>query len=691
MEDDVTESTDGEDEYELFAINSSKKTKPFTAKLEVDGKLVPMEIDTGASLTLMSEQIFRNQWPTATLATSTVTLHSYSGESIPVLGTVDVLVKYGGHEVTLPLLVVKGEGPSLLGRNWLEEIKLNWYENFWLQNAALNDLLEKHRAVFGSDLGTAKGFKAKIVVESNASPRFLRARSIPYFYRDMVETELEKLVSEGTLEPVEHSDWATPIVAVLKPDKQRVRICGDFKQTVNPVAKLDKYPIPRVEDLFAKLAGGKVFTKLDLSQAYLQLPLDEESKELVVVNTQKGLFRYTRLPYGVSSEPGIFQRYMENFYRKSPMLLCISMIILITGKDEVDHLNSLSQVLTKLEQAGLRAQESKCKFLAKTVLFLGHVIDEHGLRPVQKKVKALQEAPVPKNVSELKSYLGLLTYYSKFLPNMADGLAPLYALLGKGVKWTWSGKENQAFENSKTLLTTDTLLVHFNPDLPVLLMCDASSYGIGAVLAHRMPDGSERPIGYVSRSLSKAERNYAQIEREALALVFGVKKFHSYIFGHCFELVTDHKPLLALLHQYKPTSAQASTRIRRWSLLLSAYEYSITFRKTEDHGNADALSRLPLQETKANIPAPPELVLLSNHLNKSPVTARHISVWTRRDPIISKVKDYIEHGWPRETSKELSVFPSTTDRTVSLPRLCFMGSSGGSTTARSTSGSRTTS
>ena len=128
--------------------------------------------------------------------------------------------------------------------------------------------------MFDSDLGTAKGFKAKIIVDSSVSPKFLRARSIPYFYREKVEAELDKLVAEGTIEPVEHSEWAAPIVAVLKPDKQRVRICGDFKQTVNPVAKLDKYPIPRVEDLFSKLAGGKAFTKLDLSQAYLQLPLE---------------------------------------------------------------------------------------------------------------------------------------------------------------------------------------------------------------------------------------------------------------------------------------------------------------------------------------------------------------------------------------------------------------------------------
>ena len=647
-----------EDEYELWAIRSSNKSKPYSTKLDVDGKPLKMEVDTGASLTLVSEQTFHSHWPDTRLAESRIKLSSYGGESIPVLGTIDVLVKYGNQETTIPLLVVKGEGPSLLGRNWLEKIQLNWYEIFWLHNATLNELLEKHRAVFGSDLGTAKGFKAKIIVESSASPKFLRARSLPYFFREKVEAELEKLVADGTLEPVEHSEWAAPIVAVLKPDKQRVRICGDFKQTVNPVAQLDKYPIPRIEDLFSKLAGGQAFTKLDLSQAYLQLPLEDDSKQYVVINTHKGLFRYNRLPYGISSAPGIFQRYMERVLQGIPNVIVYLDDILVTGKTESEHLNTLSQVLARLEKAGLRAHKSKCKFMAKSVVFLGHMIDKHGVHPVKEKVQAIRDAPVPRNVSELKSYLGLLTYYSKFLPNMADVLAPLYTLLRKDTEWRWSKDEQKAFESSKSVLTTDTLLVHFNPDLPLTLMCDASSYGIGAVLAHRMPDDKERPIGYASRSLSKAERNYSQIEREALALVFGVKKFHSYLFGHCFELITDHKPLLALLHEHKPTSAQASARIRRWSLLLSAYEYKISFRKTEDHGNADALSRLPLKTTSLETPQPPELVLLMNHLGESPVTARHIRVWTRRDPILSKVKDYIERGWPTERDRELSDYRS---------------------------------
>ena len=649
-------SDDSVIDHDLFTINSPSKSKPYRVNVTINEKPIAMEIDTGASITLVSERTFRDHWPQSKLAPSRITLRSYSGESIPVVGSVDVIVEYDNQSATLPLLVVKGEGPSLLGRNWLGSIKLNWHEIFWLHNASLNQVLEKHKAVFEPGLGKVTGYTAKILVDQGATPKYSKARTVPYFYREKVEKELNKLVEEGTLEPVEHSEWASPIVAVLKPDKESVRICGDFKQSVNPVAKLDRYPIPRVEDLFAKLSGGKNFTKIDLSQAYLQVPLDEESKKLVVINTHKGLYRYTRLPYGVSSAPGIFQRLMENVLQGIPNVIVYIDDILITGATDEEHIENLARVLERLEQAGFRARHSKCKFMAPSVSYLGHMIDEHGLHPLQEKVRAVKDAPSPKNVSELKSYLGILTYYSKFLQNMADVLAPLYKLLRKDVPWQWTEDEQTAFQASKDLLTSSSLLVHFNPDYDLVLMCDASSYGVGAVLAHRMPDGSERPIGYASRSLTAAQRNYSQIEREALALVFGVQRFHSFLFGHRFELVTDHQPLLALLHEHRPTSIQASARIRRWSLLLASYEYTITFRRTQAHQNADALSRLPLSQTQTESSTPPEIVLLMDHLDDSPVTARHIRVWTRRDPILSKVVDFVERGWPGNVDKSLSTY-----------------------------------
>ena len=237
--------------------------------------------------------------------------------------------------------------------------------------------------------------------------------------RAKVEEEIDRLVSDGILEPVEYADWAAPVVAVLKSDRKSIRLCGDFRMTVNPVAKLHRHPIPRVEDLFATLQGGKKFTKLDLSQAYQQLSLHPDSRKYVVINTHKGLFRYTRLPYGISSAPGIFQKEMDNLLAGIPGIVVYLDDILVTGATETEHLQSLEEVLKRLERSGLRAKKSKYLFMASSASYLGHKIDAEGLHPLPDKLQAVKAAPTPRNVSELKSYLGLLTYYGKFLPNLS--------------------------------------------------------------------------------------------------------------------------------------------------------------------------------------------------------------------------------------------------------------------------------
>ena len=441
-----------------------------------------------------------------------------------------------------------------MGRNWLQLFKLDWQEIYLLQNTTVNpaqQILQKYSNVFQEGLGTLSGFKASIIVDHSAPPKYCKPRSVPYFLQDKVEKELNRLVAEGTLEPVEVAEWAAPIVSVLKPDKVNVRICGDFKQTVNPVSTLDKYPIPKIEDLFSTLAGGKVFSKIDLSQAYQQLPLADESKKYIVINTHKGLFRYTRLPFGISSVPGIFQRVMENILQGISNVTVYLDDILLSSATESEHMQLVDQVLEHLQKAGLRARKEKCEFFFSSVTYLGHKIDAEGLHPLADKVTAIQEAPPPTNVQELRAYLGLLTYYNRFLPNMSAVLSPLYKLLQKSTKWHWTAEQSKAFSASKDLHTSSRLLVHFDPKLSLTLACDVSAYGLGAVLAHRYPDGSERPIGYASRTLSKAEKNYSQIEKEGLACVFGINKFHSYLLGHSFDLVTDHKPLLTLFHQYK--------------------------------------------------------------------------------------------------------------------------------------------
>ena len=322
------------------------------------------------------------------------------------------------------------------------------------------------------------------------------------------------------MEPVQYSDWAAPIMPVMKADKSSVLICGDFRQTMNPVSKLDCYPIPKVEDLLATLRRGKTFTKVDLSQVYQQLPLEEGSRQYVVINTHKGLFSFTRLPFGISSAPGIFQRVIESLLQGIPGVIVYLDDILISGPIEGEHLAALDEVLTRLEKAGLRAREEKCQFLVPSVTYLGHTIGAEGIHPVPKKVEAIKKAPSPTNVTEFRAYLGLLTYYGKFLPNVSSVLAPLYKLLRNDYPWQWTAEEEKAFCASKELLISSQFLVHFNPTLKLMLACDASAYGVSAVLAHLMPDGSERPIAYASQTLSKAERNYSQLEKEGLACVF---------------------------------------------------------------------------------------------------------------------------------------------------------------------------
>ena len=337
---------------------------------------------------------------------------------------------------------------------------------------------------------------------------------------------------------------------------------------------------------------------------------------------------------------------MESLLRGIPYVVVYLDDILVTGPTEEAHVAALEEVLKRLQTAGLRLRKDKCVFMAPSVVYLGHKIDAQGLHPLPDKVRAIQEAPKPRNMSKLKSYLGLLAYYSKFLPNLATVLAPLYGLLQQYKTWRWTRVHTRAFKQSKELLLSSQVLVHFDPNLEIRLACDASDYGVGAVLSHLMPNGEEKPVGFVSRTLTEAEKKYSQVEKEALACVVGVTRFRSYLWGHHFTLQTDHKPLLTILNEHKAIPQQAANRIQRWAWNLAAYDYTITWRSTSQHANADALSRLPLSETPRHSSVPAELVLMMEQLQDAPITAVQIATWTRRDPLMARVMQYVLQGWP---------------------------------------------
>ena len=663
--DALSSGDESDQEYTMYRI-SSGSSKPLIAHVRLNGIDTPMEVDTGASVSLMCEEAFKPlQESGVALHETKAKLLTYTGESIEVIGATDVRVEHNGQEATLPLIVTRDKGPSLLGRNWLAALQLDWQQILTVKTTpTLQDVLDQYSDVFEDKLGTVKGVTAKIYTDPTATPQFHKARSVPFALREKVEVELERLQQEGIIEPVQFSDWAAPIVPVMKSDGS-VRICGDYKVTINRAAKLDKYPIPRIDELFASLSGGKRFSKLDLSHAYQQIQLDEESCQYATINTHKGLFKYNRLPFGVASAPSIFQRVMENLLQGIPGVCVYIDDILVTGGTDEEHVEHLAEVLRRLSKAGMKLKRAKCAFLLPSVEYLGHTISADGLHTSEDKVSGIVKAPAPKDVTELRSFLGLVNYYGKFLPDLATTLSPLYSLLQKQKKWVWGRSQAKAFDDVKGLLQSSRVLVHFNDKLPLTLACDASPYGVGAVLSHKMDDGGERPVAFASRTLTTAEKKYSQLDKEALAIIFGVKKYHQYLLGRQFELKTDHKPLTHIFSESRATPTMASGRIQRWALTLSAYSYTITYKKGEENANADALSRLPLPVSRKDPPKPPEVIHLMEYLDTSPVSSGQIRAWTDCDPVLAKVKGRILTGWPAEgdpVSEEDEMRPYTRRR-----------------------------
>ena len=554
VSDAAEEQQDGT--YDLYTIHD-QANEPTRLKVFLNDVPVDMIMDTGASLSIISRSTFdriKDHSPSITLTPSLVRLQTYTGELLPVVGSTQLSVRYESTVCKLSVQVVSGVGPDLMGRDWLKRLEVTSGQVNLVEHDKLKEVLLKHEAVFDGSLGCMEDVEVTIQVDPKIKPKFLKPRSVPFVLKEKVEKELDRLENLKIISPVQQSQWAAPIVPVTKRDGS-LRICGDFKTTVNQASRTETYPLPRVDELFANLSGGKHFTKLDLSNAYLQLPLAEESKQYVCINTHKGLFQYNRLPFGVASAPAIFQRTMENLFRGLKGVSVYIDDILVTGATIEEHLQTLGAVLERLEKAGLRLNRAKCAFLQPSIEYLGHVIDEKGLHPTDEKISALREAPTPKNATQLRSFLGIINYYSKFLPNLSGQLSPLYSLLCKHKKWVWGAEQEAAFKVAKNALQSDAVLVHYDSTKPLVLACDASEYGVGAVLSHIMEDGQEKPIAFTSRTLNAAERRYSQLEREGLAIVFGVKKFHNYVYGRRFMIESDHQPLSYLFSEtrvYQP-------------------------------------------------------------------------------------------------------------------------------------------
>lgn len=409
-----------------------------------------------------------------------------------------------------------------------------------------------------------------------------------------IQAQLDKGLANGSIRP-SNSPWASPVVVQDKKGTDEKRVCVDY-QVLNEVTIDDAYPIPLISDIFDNLRDGKIFSVIDLRAAYHQVRMREKDIPLTAFICRQGLFEWTRMPNGLKGAPQTWQRYankvMEGLQHTKVYFddNCI--------KSETwsiqDHMHNLQETFERLRKHGLKVNLRKCKFLRRCVKFLGHMIDETGIRVDPEKVNAIHQCPAPTNKTKLKSFLGMVGYYRDYNPKFAVWAKPLYALTKDNTLWKWTRIEQNAFELLRKGLAEAPILVHADPDKPYILQTDASTEGISAIISQIGEDGKEHIVNAASRTLRKEELKYPPTELEGLAVVWGVEKFKHYLDnGKPFSIETDHKALQYIFGG-NPLNKLSNARLIRWADKLRSYNYEVRYRKGAANGNADALSRNPL-------------------------------------------------------------------------------------------------
>ncbi|MEL7426754.1 MAG: RNase H-like domain-containing protein [Bacteroidota bacterium] len=454
--------------------------------------------------------------------------------------------------------------------------------------------------VFEENLGHTTVLEHQIDT-GNAQPIRQYPRRLPFAFREEAKDQVQEMLKQGVIQP-SSSPWASPIVLVKKKDG-KYRFCIDYRK-LNSVTKKDAHPLPRVDDLLDALQGSCMFSTLDLRSGYWQVSVAPEDREKTAFVTPDGLWEFCRLPFGVSNGCATFQRAIEIVLSGLTYDTCLCYFddVIIPSSNLQEHCARLATVLSRFRLHNLRVKASKCSFGASKVLFLGHIVSAQGVHTDPKKIESVSSLCPPNSVDQVRSFLGLAGYYRKFIPNFASLSAPLVALTKKGSKFLWSTEHAASFQTLKQLLCDAPILAYPDFRQPFVLQTDASDHGLGAVLTQVDSAGCEHVIAYASRSLSDRERRFSATEKETLAMVFGTDHFRAYLLGRPFTLVTDHSAL-RWLHSVEPKG-----RLGRWLMDLQEYSFQVQHRPGSANGNADALSRLPSENSSPAPDLQPEAV-----------------------------------------------------------------------------------
>ncbi|XP_042345404.1 uncharacterized protein K02A2.6-like [Plectropomus leopardus] len=560
------------------------------------------------------------------------------GGKLDGLGQFTALTKYKGQQYKFNIHVVKTASCSnLLGRAVAVAM-------------GLVKRVDEIQGTFGPDVGLLKIKPVKICLRDDAVPYSVntaRRVSAPMLLK--VKAELERMVKCGVIKEVtEPTEWCAPMVPVPKRTAD-VRICVDLKR-LNMAVKRERFVLPTIDDILPRLAESRVFSLLDAASGFWQIPLERETAKLTTFITPTGRYFFKRLPFGISSAPEIFQREMSVLFRGQNGVEVYMDDILVHGRDEKEHEERLQNVLQILKSAGLKLNDRKCRLHQKQLNYLGHRIDGDGIRPDPSKVSAITKLQPPSDMPGLRRFLGMVHYLGRYLPNLSEVINPLNDLLKSDAAWIWDAAQIEAFNKVKQLISTAPTLAFYDVNKPTIVSADASSYGLGGVLLQRHVEGL-KPVAFCSRTLTDAERRYAHIEKDCLAVVWACDRFSTYLYGlDSFTVHTDHKPLAPLINNKDLDTVPP--RCQRLLMRLMRYNPAAEYMPGKTLTVADTLSRQPLPAIQSEISELTcDVSVFEDAAHTawpvSPSKLEQIKQETSTDYDLQVVSRLVTQGWPK--------------------------------------------
>ncbi|GFO39028.1 Gag-Pol protein [Plakobranchus ocellatus] len=620
------ESSDSESEPAWVNTVHDRRAKLVRCKLIVKRTPVAFLIDSGASVNVLPKKLAKNLIPSIT------SLTSFGGSSLSCVGKTREILKNAKtkKKFNVEFVVCEQNVQPILGLRAAEQMGLLSLKSANLEEVFLLSSLECI-PVFNDELGQFPG-QQHLTTDPNVKPVIMPNRRVPIAVRGRFKQELDRLTELGVLAPVtEPTPWVSQIVVAHKKNGQ-LRICIDPK-FFNKALLREHYTMPLLDDVLHELSESRVFTKVNLRNGFWHVLLDTESSLLTTFQTCYGRYRWLRLPFGLSVSSEIFQRKILELFGAFPGVVAIHDDVIIHGRNRQDHDLNLQRFLSACEKYGVRLNKNKLALASGKINFMGHVISSGGIRTDPEKVRAISDFPQPTSLTEVRRFLGMVQYLSRYISNLTEDLHPIQNLTKKDVPFLWSENQENAFLAIKAKFADSPCLATYNPSKELVLENKASEYGLGSVL---LQDG--KPLGFASRTLTDSERNYAQIEKELLAVIFGMKKFYHYTYARPVTVITDHKPLVSIAN--KPLS-KAPKRLQSMFLNLQAFDYHLIYKPGAQLHVSDSLSRAPVSTS--------DDVYTCNNISDTPFNDSRLSeikATTSLDPALSQLKLTILQGWP---------------------------------------------